>query len=112
MNETGVLINHINDDMKSQLPPTDSRFRKDIRLHEQGKHRGATFEKVRLYTMEENRNKELKDLKKEKRDPLWFEETKHPYLEGVNYFLPKEGTDNYWVRRKKRDWQNVPRIFD
>lgn len=37
MTELGVLANHMTDAMKTQLPPSDSRFRKDIRLHEQGK---------------------------------------------------------------------------
>lgn len=104
MNEIGVLANHLNDDMKSQLPPTDSRFRKDIRLHEQGKHRGADLEKVRIYTLEENRIKERENLKKGDREPLWFTEEKHPYIEGLTYFKPKEGVDSYWDRRKKRDW--------
>lgn len=63
LNEIGVLANHLTDDMKSQLPPTDSRFRKDLRLHEQGKHRGADFEKVRIMTLEEARIKERKNLK-------------------------------------------------
>jgi hypothetical protein len=57
--------------------------------------------------------KEKKALKKDGiRESLWFDELKHPHLEGVTYMKPKEGTDNYWVRRKKRDWKNVPLIFE
>ena len=36
------------EEMRTQLPPTDTRFRPDIRQYEQGKFRGADFEKARL----------------------------------------------------------------
>ena len=31
-NNLGILANHLSDAMKTQLPPSDSRFRPDIRL--------------------------------------------------------------------------------
>jgi len=36
MNDISVNLNHIDDELAEQLPPTDSRFRPDMRAFEHG----------------------------------------------------------------------------
>lgn len=52
----------------SSLPPTDCRFRQDIRYVEEGNLEGASMEKHRL---EEQQRAEARDRQGE-HQPLWF----------------------------------------
>ena len=48
LTELGLMLNYINPELQRHLPPTDTRFRNDLRLYEQGKFRCANFEKLRM----------------------------------------------------------------
>ena len=58
------MLNHTNPELQRHLPPTDTRFRNDLRLYEQGKFRGADFEKLRMIKATNLRFKEKKVISK------------------------------------------------
>lgn len=58
LTEVGLMLNYLNPDLQRHLPPTDSRYRYDLRLYEQGKFRGADFEKTRMIKATNQRMKE------------------------------------------------------
>lgn len=62
LTEVGLMLNHLNPDLQRHLPPTDSRYRYDLRLYEQGKFRGADFEKKRMIKATNQRMKEKKEM--------------------------------------------------
>ena len=43
-----ILMNYFNDEMKNEICPNDSRFRKDIRCLEEGHIDEAEAEKVKI----------------------------------------------------------------
>jgi Oxysterol-binding protein len=87
---------------KSYIAPTDTRYRPDQRLFEEGKHDEADREKVRL---EEKQRKTRKIMASQEREfkPLVFEkgEMMNPVTNSVEtvYNLIK-GKEGYWERRK------------
>jgi len=48
MNFYSLQLNVLNDKLKQKLPPTDSRFRQDMRQWDEGNLEGATQEKAKL----------------------------------------------------------------
>ena len=47
-NNTSIIINYLSDEMKGVVAPTDTRFRGDQRLFEEGQVDEADEEKIRL----------------------------------------------------------------
>ena len=45
MNDFALNLNHLDDELAENLPPTDSRFRPDMRAFENGKYEFAETEK-------------------------------------------------------------------
>jgi hypothetical protein len=86
------------------LPSTDSRFRPDMRLYENGKIDTAAHEKNRLEEKQrENRNK-AESGETKPWTPLWFDRKPH-------FICNDEETwafnNNYW----KRDYSKCPDIY-
>jgi len=52
-----LQLNLLNDALKAKLPPTDSRFRSDVRAWEHGDYEKSSSEKVRLETNQRDRKK-------------------------------------------------------
>lgn len=48
MDEVALTLNQIPDHLRGKLPPTDARFRPDMRLMEEGDFAQATKEKHRM----------------------------------------------------------------
>ena len=95
------------------LPKTDSRFRGDQRLFEEGKWDEADVEKVRLEEKQRTLRKELSE-KGEEFQPMFFEQTEklNPITKKVEVsWQAKKGDDNYWVKRAKQEWEGLPDIF-
>ena len=65
LSELGLNLNKLNDDLIFSLPPTDSRFRPDLRAYENGDLKLAAKEKNRL---EINQRKRKNNIFK----PQWF----------------------------------------
>lgn len=106
-------------DMEGVLPPTDSRFRDDIRIYEEGD--AETADKVKCQIEEEQRRKRrLYDKEGRKWQPMFFEEIDHPHLKKgeleTNEETPKfwrlmQGEKSYWNRRKTGDWKGSPSLW-
>ncbi|XP_054723280.1 oxysterol-binding protein-related protein 2-like isoform X1 [Uloborus diversus] len=97
-----MALNELDEEMKSVLPPTDSRLRPDIRKLEEGDVDGAAFEKNRL---EEKQREARKIRKKEKTifEPVFFSSKPHPYAK-EEFWCYKGG---YW----ERNFSDCPDIF-
>jgi hypothetical protein len=64
-------LNEVLPDEASMLAPTDSRFRPDQRLLEEGKINEAELEKSRVETLQRDRRKK-REAAKEECKPVWF----------------------------------------
>ena len=116
-------MNHKSEDMVGVVAPTDSRFRNDVRAHEEG-HLDAADRVTAEYSQAQNlRLKELKDNHREQK-PYFFREVDHPYkaqLKGIFgpnvrdtiYTLIENEGDNkgYWERRARGDWSDLPSLW-
>lgn len=77
----GILLNHMTPEMKGVIAPTDSRFRDDQRLFEEGKMDEADKEKGRLEVKQRASRKEKEEKKEPIENPLFFtkSETKNMF---------------------------------
>lgn len=57
-----MAINQLSDELKEKLPPTDCRFRPDLRYFENGDLQNAEAEKDRLESNQEKRRQAAKKL--------------------------------------------------
>jgi hypothetical protein len=85
-----VELNEITPDIKDKLPPTDTRFRPDQRLYEDGKADEASSEKERLEQRQREYLKE-RELKGIPWKPRWFEYKDDPIVRGVKTYQYKGG---------------------
>ena len=99
-------LNNLTEEMKTALPPTDSRFRPDQRLMEYQDIDKAGDEKHRL---EEAQRARAKQYKKDGfiPKPLYFDET-YDDLTGELIYRYK---GNYWDMRYNHQFDNLPKIF-
>ncbi|XP_074656432.1 oxysterol-binding protein-related protein 1-like isoform X2 [Tubulanus polymorphus] len=98
-----LMLNEKSDDsLKLGLPPTDSRFRPDMRKLEEGDLDGAAEEKMRL---EEKQRGARKDRKRRKNEwtPRWFDPETNPHTSKEDWVF----NGRYW----NRDWSESPDIF-
>ena len=84
----GITLNEITDDIKGKLPPTDSRFRPDVRALENGDIDKAEKEKVRLEERQRERRKQGRD-----RAPRWFKQEEGEWVYKGGYW---EARANGW----------------
>lgn len=63
----GITLNEVTSDIQGKLPPTDSRFRPDVRALEEGDLERAEEDKVRVEEMQRERRRTGTD-----RGPRWF----------------------------------------
>ncbi|KAJ8322029.1 hypothetical protein KUTeg_000500 [Tegillarca granosa] len=97
-----MALNELREDMCRHLPPSDSRFRPDIRLLEEGQIDAAATEKNRL---EEKQRAARKDRKKKKEEwvPVWFKCGTNPHTDKEDWLFKGD----YW----DRTWSKCPDIF-
>ena len=103
MNDVGLNANSIDDELRKRLPPTDSRFRPDQLLMEEGKFEESTAEKKRL----EQEQRERRKTTENEKPPVYFtkeivDEANHSYF--YNFGEPR----NYWEDKKNNDWSHQP----
>jgi len=92
-----IELNEITPDIANKLPPTDTRFRPDQRLYEEGKADEAGAEKERL----EQRQREYLTERESQGlewEPRWFELKDDPIVKGVKTYQYKGG---YFEQRGK-----------
>lgn len=95
-------LNEVTEVEEGHLPPTDSRLRPDLRSREEGRLEEAELYKVKIETGQRQRRTELESAGSA-HEPLFFTH------DGKDW-MPKGGSDNYWIARQK-GFVNVPSIF-
>ncbi|KAH9487918.1 Oxysterol-binding protein [Bulinus truncatus] len=90
-----IELNELDPDMSKFLPPTDSRFRPDQRLLEEGKISEAEAEKHRLEASQRDRRKNRELGGGEEPKPMWF---KKILIDGKTETY--EYSNKYWEARK------------
>jgi len=99
-------LNYLTEKLKKSLPPTDSRFRPDLRALENGDMKLAQTEKGRLEEIQRAARKEA-EKKGVPQKPNYFtfeadEATQEKYYK-FNY--------KYWEDRDKQNWAHLPHIY-
>ncbi|XP_076177455.1 oxysterol binding protein isoform X4 [Ptiloglossa arizonensis] len=98
------------------IAPTDSRFRPDQRLMENGQWDEANAEKLRLEEKQrlvrrarehEAEKAATQGLPYEAYEPQWFKKEQDPYTDSLCYVYGGE----YWKCKSKGDWSRCPDIF-
>jgi hypothetical protein len=90
-------------EMESDVAPTDSRLRPDIRAMEDGDWDQA--DKL-MHSLE------VKYVAKKKTEPIWFEMKKNPITNEKMYVLKNgDNKENYWQCKKRNDWNKSPLSF-
>ena len=112
-------LNQKTEEMKGIVSPTDTRFRGDLRLYEEGEAEEA--DKVKVDIEEEQRRKRRLQEAGEVWKPNFFEEVPHPFLkEGHGLPIGEEhpimwklieGEKGYWERRARGDWSDMPNLW-
>lgn len=91
----GITLNEITADVEGRLPPTDSRFRPDVRALEVGDLDTAEQEKVRVEELQRERR-----TRGQERAPRWFKQVGDEWLY----------TGGYWEQRQ-RGWTDVEPLW-
>ena len=100
-----VTLNEVNDEIKSRLPPTDSRLRRDLRLFEEGKNSEAEVEKSKLEDAQRDRKKKSQSIQ-----PRWFTYEEYPNGQ-VRAFYRKD--NDYFRIRAKGTWpSDIQNLFN
>jgi len=91
----GITLNEVTGDLEGKLPPTDSRYRPDVRALEEGNLERAEAEKERVEELQRERRRQAKD-----REPRWFRR------EGDEWVY----AGGYWEQRAK-GWKTVESLW-
>ncbi|RVX69661.1 hypothetical protein B0A52_06725 [Exophiala mesophila] len=94
-----VTLNAISDNLRPNLPPTDTRLRPDQRAMEDGEYDFAATEKNRVEEKQRAARRKREALGDEWK-PKWFEQKTDPTT-GETYW---QSTGQYWASRKVKDW--------
>ncbi|GLB36356.1 putative pleckstrin homology domain containing protein [Lyophyllum shimeji] len=86
----GITLNEMTSDLVGKLPPTDSRFRPDVKALENGDLDVAEDQKIRVEELQRERRRQGKD-----RQPRWF------HQEGEDWIY----SGGYWEARQ-RGWKD------
>ncbi len=98
-----IELNEFTESLKEELPPTDSRFRPDQRLFENGDVDKAEIEKQRIEESQRARRREL-EAKGEHHHPLWFTQDK----ENAKTW---DFNHQYWNKRESPGYKSLKNIF-
>mmetsp|Transcript_10612 Transcript_10612/g.16197 ORF Transcript_10612/g.16197 Transcript_10612/m.16197 type:complete len:211 (-) Transcript_10612:56-688(-) len=122
-NQIAVNMNYSSPEMEGALPRTDCRFRRDMRLYEEGKVDEADAVKLTIEEQQRKVRKEIEEGTQEPWQPKFFKKTEHPYLTSraelntneledppIHYELIT-GEKGYWERRKRGDWEDMPNLW-
>ncbi|KAI1641521.1 oxysterol-binding protein [Biscogniauxia mediterranea] len=91
-----LTFNHLDDNLKQWIAPTDSRYRPDQRAMEDGEYDLAASEKNRLEEAQRARRK-ARQLHGEEFTPAWFEKARCE-ITGIEYW---KFNNKYWIQREK-----------
>lgn len=108
-----LTFNHIDEQLRPWLAPTDSRLRPDQRAMEEGEYDFAAVEKNRLEESQRAR-RNAREAKGDEFMPAWFEKAKCE-ISGEEYW---RFNGKYWDQRERagqgdeKAWEGLERIFD
>lgn len=102
-----VTFNHIDDQLRPWLAPTDSRFRPDQRAMEEGEYDFAATEKTRLEEAQRARRRE-REARGEEFVPAWFYRARCE-ITGEEYW---QFNGDYWRRRERAGPGGDPHVWD
>lgn len=88
-----IELNELNEDEARFLPQTDSRFRPDQRLLEEGKLQESEQEKIRIEQLQRDKKRQREDMKISYM-PQWFRKVE---VNGREFY---EFTREYWEKKK------------
>ncbi|EEU46915.1 uncharacterized protein NECHADRAFT_103782 [Fusarium vanettenii 77-13-4] len=100
-----LTFNHIDDQLRPWLPPTDSRLRPDQRAMEDGEYDFAADEKNRLETAQRGRRR-IREERGEEFQPAWFYKTRCE-ITGEEYW---QFNNKYWEQRDKAGPNGDPQV--
>lgn len=107
--KVATILNYKCDEMHGVLSHTDTRFRGDQRLYEEGKTDDADEEKIRL-EVKQRKARKLREEACETWTPIFFREAPHQFLDGQIYYEFIQ-ENNYWDRRERKDWSGLPDLW-
>ncbi|KAG2451873.1 hypothetical protein HYH02_003648 [Chlamydomonas schloesseri] len=114
MSRFALGMNDPADPIVQFLPPTDCRFRPDIRALELGEWNRATSEKLRLEEKQRAARKERKEAGIEYQ-PKWFKQVMFGTKEATQLATQPGAvwawTGEYWSAREKKEWGELPDIY-
>ncbi|KAI0651676.1 Oxysterol-binding protein-domain-containing protein [Trametes meyenii] len=91
----GITLNEVTPDLEGKLPPTDSRYRPDVRALENGDLDTAEKEKQRVEDLQRERRNKGRE-----RNPRWFKQVGDEWIY----------TGGYWEQRQ-RGWTDVEPLW-
>lgn len=101
-------LNYMSDELKAELPPTDSRFRPDQKALERGDLELASSEKSRLEEKQRKKRKEKEGNNKNyKHQPMFFNEVYDDFTGELVYIY----NGRYWEDRMNKKYENYPDLF-
>ncbi|XP_042882837.1 oxysterol-binding protein-related protein 6-like [Penaeus japonicus] len=95
-----IELNELDEDQAKYLPPTDTRFRPDQRLVEEGNMNGGETMKTQLEQQQRERRKQREEAGVE-HVPMWFR--RETTADGENWIF----TGEYWNKRKEPGFINM-----
>jgi len=101
-----VTLNAITENLRPNLPPTDTRLRPDQRAMEDGEYDFAATEKNRVEE-KQRAARRARESKGEEFKPRWFEK-KRDNTTGEEYW---DTNGQYWKAREAGDWTVCDDIF-
>ncbi|KAL5606688.1 hypothetical protein BROUX41_003084 [Berkeleyomyces rouxiae] len=102
-----LTFNHIDDQLKPWLAPTDSRLRPDQRAMEEGEYDFAANEKTRLEEAQRARRRQ-REQNGEEFSPAWFSKARCE-ITGEEYW---KFNGEYWKRRDRSGPEGDPSAWD
>ncbi|KAM5381947.1 hypothetical protein ACJZ2D_002735 [Fusarium nematophilum] len=100
-----LTFNHIDEQLRPWLPPTDSRLRPDQRAMEDGEYDFAADEKNRLETAQRSRRR-LREERGDEFIPAWFHKARCE-VTGEEYW---QFNGKYWEQRDKAGPDGDPKV--
>ena len=116
-------MNYKNDDMDGVISPTDSRFRPDLRLFEEGQIDESDKVKIQIEEQQRLIRKNIEEGNQPPWECKFFRRIKHPYItkdiidtgeDEIDFYeLIENDGDNkgYWERRLRKDWDDMPHLW-
>eukprot|EP01135_Chromosphaera_perkinsii_P001089 Nk52_evm39s158 gene=Nk52_evmTU39s158 len=107
MTQFAMTLNELEPGHRSKLPPTDSRFRPDQRLYEDG-HLDRAQDMKTMLEEKQRAARRMREAKGETWTPRWFE-LRNQADTGLSVW--ERRGDLYWEERSKQKWNEYPDIF-